>query len=140
MDQGQDTGLKILTRIGLQDSLDKFQAILIPYCDPSAPTQFQAAVALTGTLMSKARFSDGVVALVVRELMKTGEGVLATGQGPRAIMSIEGSKLFIPDQQDGQLFDIQTLKRIEVPAIPEPLTVTVFSLTRAFQLCDVVTP
>ncbi len=130
-----DPVITVLSRVGLQDDQDVFRALLIPFEDLEAPTRYGAAVALVGTLMTKAGFSRALVSIVVRDLIKGGPSILE-GEGQAAVISYEGTKLFVPGVNSGKVYDIQTQKPTDAGVMAEPLTATVFSLKRAFGVCE----
>ncbi len=129
--------MTVLARLGLEAEIDTLRGILIPFEDPASATRFGITVALVGTLMTKAGFSRSLVSLVVRDLMRVGEGVLEV-PGQTAVISFEGTKLYVPGIPDGKVYDIPTLKESDPKLVlaEEPLVATVFNLRRAYKVCE----
>ncbi len=129
----EDVAATVLGRLGLTSDLDTFQSLVVLLDGSQHPARYVACVALIGTLMLKAAFPRALVSLVVRELIKAGPALLDTPNGGCSVVSFEGTSVFIPGANI--FYDIQTLK----PAIPpnkESLTATVFSIRRAYEVCE----
>lgn len=131
--EGSDPALTVLSRLGLQEDLDTFRSLLVPFDDQAVPVRFSSAVGLVGVLMTKSGFSRSVVMTVVRELMKSGMALLDQ-PGACALVSFDGTKLYIPGNPGGCI-DTRTLKPTALPT-EESLTATVFSVRRAYAVCE----
>ncbi len=125
--------ITVLSRLGFQEDLDIFQALLTPFTD--SPSRFETAVGIVGILMTKADFSKALVAMVVRDLIRAGPDVIGKS-GYCVVVVFDGCRLAVPSVDTFTYYDITTLKKLDQGTWGEPLATTVFNLGRAYRLCE----
>jgi hypothetical protein len=125
---------KALSTVGLQDHVEIFNALLIPHADLDGLTRYQASVGMIGVIMTLSKFSPSVVAHVIKQLLAGGDRV---PDKTWVVAVLDGVRLVINTDRPS-LFSASTLKSIEGETVPEPVTVTTFSVFRAYQLAEVM--
>ncbi len=132
-----DPILTILGRLGLTDEADVFRDYVLQLDRGEPPSRSVLTLALMATLVFKSLGSRAAAGVVIRDMapwfLERQFGKLKV---PKiAVVLFDGTFLFVPSEQEGRLYQLPDLKPVEHGAIPPYLMMSVWDVSRAYEVC-----
>lgn len=124
--------IELLSRVGLQEDLDTFKALLMPFCNADEPSRLEATIGITGALMTRAGLPRSVVVLSVREMLRS--QTLIEGREEFVVAVLNGTYLLMPTEAGADFFDVVS-GQLHPGPIEQPLVTTVFNVSQVYRVC-----